>query len=83
MAIKTVRRPKEIDDSPPSECYFCNAGTIYWNLEALEPVCHRCAARYGQRHLSRRCPECETGGFVLIQCIGCGYIFHQEPVSNG
>lgn len=93
MPIKTVRRPEQLDNQSPSRCYFCESETIYWNLKALEPVCHSCAEKYNQEYLSRRCPECENdfistlnrhvaGGFVLIQCTDCGYIHHQKQIEN-
>ena len=54
MTIPIKLEPKDCQEMPREDCYFCNSPTRFWHLRTNNPVCHICCKVHKTSELPNR-----------------------------
>ncbi len=54
MTISIKLEPKDYQEMPREDCYFCNSPTRYWHLGTNNPICPLCSRFHKVKELPNR-----------------------------
>ena len=51
MSIKIIREPRDLLETEPEVCFYCNKVTRYWHATKDVPLCYNCSKRMEEKDI--------------------------------